>query len=1372
MKPLILERRSHGSEGSQWVGGILSALSCETRESTALRLKVYENVLKLVRSGTRSEKTAGELTGVLMVQLDSFPANSIASLINDYVEYIASGEPLQGRWVDLLASLIMCISQKEEVTIDGKKMAGEDFRYQILKRLCDLTWSAETTISLLPVFKDMELPKEELQDVIFKVERVLKKVDYHSVPPIIYHLVVLVRSKLPGRVLQVIIDYFNKQEEKLSQEKEKKSVEINSMDVDSEAIDDSKYSDLMEAKGTVILHVTHHAQCSPALVRDYLKLNKSSIWLPERVFKPFNLALSLSLASIEKYQDQILESHKSCLLKSFLQEKRSQQSLWLRETWGEDLDIITAFKITIDNCIMGWDQVSQGLVHLAFNLLESGSGSKGDSYVSQRASELASIVLPLIVKKQPHLAGSVISQLSNLILSASSPIQYIEILGKLAKSLPLTLLDNLNVIRDPLEYSEFLSLRAATHLFHVILPLLKMSMTLKDTLMITLRKMLFSKRIESRQIAVIGFLQFLRHFRVMGTLPSSQASISFCSSMSTLSVNADVHSVFNSSTNESLCLELLGILRRCFSQQHEVKSTLYLGLDDVSRTNPKLVVSILELLIQHSKCFLDLREGIFNPVILKKVIGVHGETVTLIEPVADLLCSLAKCKAYYEVHKSSDTNEDDDEENAITVLNEVCSLFDVMTEKLSGCGLEDLGIDTKGDFSSNSPTGQKNTLSAEVMIGVFDSLIEHTFSSTTHTTKEKMQLVISLFKSQKNIVELLKEKGGKPAKKDGSKGKGRTPLKSSISLKSHLSLRAAAGMLVASLSSSSDDDSDTSNILKDNHDLQLYLLSVVEEVVSSITGLTQSEKEKHLPHLRAVAKTLLHECSENLSSLDSSDVREVLRLRQCLQVLSSILTSFIKFYKHKLESILKEMMDKSDGKSLDSLLYKITKRLQKLLLKILHHEERGPLLKDATTVVHVMTVLTEAMDPNCPEISDVQDWVLQLCKDQDFGHSGLAVSMMNHLIKLSNQIKANHNLARGIARELHHKLGDFEQGVEVEESGKYKIVSEETSSAILTHLLMHLDDTLGLTELALNKMKACILSGIEYDANKVEKNLCIKCSCVITAVHEIIQSALPLGGNTDQTLRVVTKLYNVLLQYVQYYRDLYRLKNYVQISDKFEKVVQMSGEMISSTVYPMITYIEGAQRQAESKKQGVLTARAIKESKLIPSLIYAIEQYETHLILLSRKSKVNLMETMKLSTARDFRIVSTALMELLEKENEEEEQESDAEGTQEDHNGQRTEQNNERSKKEESSSAKKIRGRKKKSPEDASHNERGSEQGEEDRNKEGTSPTMKKMTGRKRKLSPEDEGHSGQTEDEDSNKQKESSANNKVKGKKRLSKAE
>ncbi|ROT72473.1 Fanconi anemia group I-like protein [Penaeus vannamei] len=1111
----ILERLTRSSEGPKMAGGLITSLSCDTRESTSLRLKVYEYILEKIRTDEDNNKRgAGEMVGVLMMHVDVFPNNVLIKLVNRFVEHVQNGSSLQGRWVDLLAKLITSISQKEEITVSGKEMSGEDYRYQVLKSFCDLPWSAETTISLLPVFRDIDLPKEELQDVVYKVEHVLKSVDFQSVPPIIYHLILLVKGKLPGRVLQAVIDFFNKQEQRLSSRSENGNCASDSIDIDSEVIEESKHSELTEAQGTVILHVTHQAQYNPALVKDYLKFVKTSTWLTERLITPFNLALSLSLASIEKYQDQIIESLKSCLLKSFRQQERSRQSQWLRETWGENCNITAAFRTTIDNCIMGWDQVSQGLVQLGFSLLESGGGPKGETYASQRAVELASVILPLILKKQPHIARTVISQLSNFILLYQ--FLFTEILGKLAKVSPLVMLEHLNLIRELLEYLVFLPLPVSTHLLHALLPLLKMSMTLKDALMITLRKMLFSKQVESRQVAVRGFLQFLRHFRVMGTLPNSQASMSFSSSLSTVSINADVHSVFNNSTNEALCLELLGVLRRCFSQQHEVKSTFYAGLYDVSRANPKLTVSILELLLQHIKVFLDVRADIFNPVILKKVISIQGENAVLIEPMGDLLGSLGAIKTYYEENRERITTEDDDdEENAVSVLNEVCSIFDHLTEKLAGCGLDDLGLDTNGEFSNSSAVGQKNLFSAKIMVSVFDCLIEHTFTHGAETSEEKMQTLISLFKSQRKIVTLVKERSGKPAKKgESSKGKGRPATKPSVTFKSNLSLRATAKMLEASL-----------------------------------------------------------------DNVDSA----------------------------------------------------------------------GP------------NYLTQAMEPECDAIAEVQDWVLQLCKDQALDHGGLADSMVGLAFVLSNQVKANHTLTRGIARELHHKLGDLEQDVEVEEAGKYKIVTEETASAVLSTLLAHLDDSLNLTEMALNKTKACLASGAEYDADKIERQISMKFVLVMHAVHEVIQSALPLGTNTDHTLKLVTKLYNVLSLYVKYYLDLYRVKTYPQISDKFEKVVHMSGQLVTAPVYPTITYIEGAQRQMGKNKEGTLKARAIKEYKLIPALIFSIEQYEKHLITLSRKSKVNLMQAMKLSTSRDFRIVPAAIMEALKNDDEDPNDETEVE---------------------------------------------------------------------------------------------------------------
>ncbi|KAH8859357.1 Fanconi anemia group I protein like [Schistosoma japonicum] len=131
----------------------------------------------------------------------------------------------------------------------------------------------------------------------------------------------------------------------------------------------------------------------------------------------------------------------------------------------------------------------------------------------------------------------------------------------------------------------------------------------------------------------------------------------------------------------------------------------------------------------------------------------------------------------------------------------------------------------------------------------------------------------------------------------------------------------------------------------------------------------------------------------------------------------------------------------------------------------------------------------------------------------------------------------------------------------------------------------------------------------------------------------------------------------------QYYLRIIRLR-YGQFPVIFERLVRVYGREVSPRVYALFIYIQNSESEkvkgfqsnknlkkskekddCESGKvkctSGIpqsLISRSIKDSRLIPQLIYVIEQYERFLIQLSTKSKINLMRHVKLSTARDFRI--------------------------------------------------------------------------------------------------------------------------------------
>ena len=98
--------------------------------------------------------------------------------------------------------------------------------------------------------------------------------------------------------------------------------------------------------------------------------------------------------------------------------------------------------------------------------------------------------------------------------------------------------------------------------------------------------------------------------------------------------------------------------------------------------------------------------------------------------------------------------------------------------------------------------------------------------------------------------------------------------------------------------------------------------------------------------------------------------------------------------------------------------------------------------------------------------------------------------------------------------------------------------------------------------------------------------------------------------------------------------------SYCPIQSITEVVERISGSF-TPTIYSIIHSLQkGGRKETHGKKQ----------AKLIPELIYAIEQFETSLIQISKKTKgnVNLTMFVRRSTTRDFRIDASVLSKRIE----------------------------------------------------------------------------------------------------------------------------
>lgn len=145
------------------------------------------------------------------------------------------------------------------------------------------------------------------------------------------------------------------------------------------------------------------------------------------------------------------------------------------------------------------------------------------------------------------------------------------------------MLENLNSIIELMETMLQLPANASNALLDCIIPLTKLSPTIRDHLIILLRKALYSRTTETRQLAVTGFLKLIKNLKISNLVALSQSSSSsgsFCSGHSMFtqaSLNQTSQTASNGSSNEALCLEVLRILKRCFMQQAEVRCRFYKG---------------------------------------------------------------------------------------------------------------------------------------------------------------------------------------------------------------------------------------------------------------------------------------------------------------------------------------------------------------------------------------------------------------------------------------------------------------------------------------------------------------------------------------------------------------------------------------------------------------------------------------------------------------------------------------------------------------------------------------------------------------------------------------------------------------------------
>ncbi|TMS05108.1 Fanconi anemia group I protein-like protein [Larimichthys crocea] len=1184
------------------IKGILKGSPCNTTEGSNRRLLVYQHCIPLCESGDLKTEVAADIIGLLMLETHALSGPSLAQLASLFVEAIKVGKMGSGKSLELFPTVLTALSACESLSYGKGELSGEEYKKQLINSLCSSRWDPQCVIHLTTMFRDVPLSSEELRFVVEKVLRMFTKLDLQEIPPLVYQLLLLSAKGCKKQVLDGIISYFKEQD--ISQEEEQKHRR-------------TSYGDLC----------------------------------------PFSVALLLSVARIQRYEEQVFDLLKGAIIKSFKDEQLQQGSKFLQDLLPGHCSVAQMILDTVKNSVFGWDHVTQGLVQLGFFLMDTfgpkpgpfGKTTEGSTTIArtpaQQTCKLGGQVLLQGFKMHEPIRGEILEQVLNrLVTKIASPVShYLDLFSDIVVSAPMILLESSSKVTETFDHLSNLPLATVPG------------------------------QLDGRKSAVTGFLLLLKNFKVLGSVASSQCSQAISSSQ----IQVDVHSRYNSAANEAFCLEILSSLRRCLGQQADVRLMLYEGFYDVLRRNSQLASSIMQTLFSQLRRYYEPEQDLLPPVKLEPCITAHGDQVYLQEPLAHLVTCTVHCLLWLQnMHRSAKSNADDsgddDEEEEEGYQSELQTILESMTRRMIKSELEDFELDKSAEFSMGSSVGVKNNIYAVLVMGVYEVLMEYNFIKANYS-KSRFEELMELFNRYHKLSEILKEKSGK-----GKVSTHKTP-------RSLLSLGFVSTLLTVLFRDSTQSREEALSVLRSNGEFVRYAVSVAVQKIQQLeeTGHTDGpdgqNTDRTFRFLCDMTSVLMWRYTNIPSAVEDAGKKEKRSSLShlCLEGLLRIFTTCQQRYPDRMTQLLSTMEVSEDDAEPDDdteMNFFYIRQFQRALFTQLSGGEDEFNSKEAQLLVSILSVLSRQLKPSSKQFVQMITWTVKICKETSFEDSAFSKGLLSLLFNLHILYKSPVGLLLELSQDIHSQLGDIDQDVEVEKQSHFAIVNMKTATTAALLVLSQVDRVLDEVDWLIARKKsqtATDKSGsgeptqTAGQQDPIEKAVTLQLGTLLTALNELIQTALLPGTCTITLLRELTRTYSILTTLVKYYIQVCA-SQHGALPARFEKLVKLSGSHLTPQCYSFITYAQSGEfsgggaddKKKKKRKDEVNTAasaKLLRETKAIPNLIFSIEQYEKYLITLSKKSKVNLMQYMKLSTSRDFRINAATLDAALQEQDDSQE---------------------------------------------------------------------------------------------------------------------
>uniref|UniRef100_A0A182T620 Fanconi anemia group I protein n=1 Tax=Anopheles maculatus TaxID=74869 RepID=A0A182T620_9DIPT len=1187
----------------------------QSERSASKRFELVMAVLHHLNAVELTTKQIFDLVARFLTDLPSLTPEQLVEICEFCVESIRAGDPKCITWKYLLPQTILQLLSANAAgrfNANGMLLTGTDYRQKVLEEIFKMKLQLTILTPLCGMFRDLTISKDETSIFVTKISDNLKNIEPLELPPLACQLfhVCLKHPSLLVIPLMALQKYFYKNYYKklLSNE--------NSDTTDFDSIDRYSDSEIREAEETILFHLSNVVEfrIDEAQTVAMFKPFQNN---PEVLLTPFLVGALLAMSKINRQPDTtdvVASPIMAFLIKLItISEKEREmctQSAWCRGRIEPSIiaRIDQLFRTLTDNSQEGKEVVTPGLINFAFALL-----------LAKKQTKLHGIAInffQLFIKRRFIFGSGIVAKLKKYLFADLEETQFNTCLTTLSLTNALTVSECTNTIQFIMDYLLLINGSHAMRFMAFIFPLLRISHTIRDRYIEVLRKAMYHGETSTRIMGVFGFCSLLKQLKnnnsrrsIMGNGAGNYTQLTI-SGMSLLS-QAAYGSPNNPNVHfDMLTLEIMGMLRKCFTQTVEVREMLYEALGRAVEFNTQLLPHVLQFIDWHFESFF-------------------GEN-----PKESFRIDFEKCVRYKgELHEDDPSSDD---HRSVVVYDNIGRLTVFMVHCVVLCDQHDVQHDTSAVKSTLQLIVERiDNLSTEVM------KMEPKKGNKKHTSSSEVSCNASTLAGS---------------------------LKSGISFKPENIWDLATVERILRISfdiMTNYAKEEDMKLLRGNRDLQQYVLKIACQKLEALRSLPDCWQVNHskriFSHLAECTKLVYDRCVKKISELIGNG--GLLVAQAAVECFRQGLTSAIELYDRKFNDFLQLICCTIGPSFKQELLLQLQTIIEEYFKDGSEPEPVGE--KIVVGLVQCLEILYKSPIITQDHLAQGYDWLQNFCINTKLKLKSFAI--MHRLLfdlRIRTQTGAYFD---SIAMRLELKFGQ----IAAEETNPlfyFKSITSATAEptfhclcAIFRQQLDEIEHLILRTNSLMIRLKVFGLDDTDETSQllkSIERSICSQLVHLLGSLTHLCNTNLPLGSTMDALIKLLLSLYGCLANLSKHFLARHSIVPIAYDVTKFNLVVK-SSKPLASKIYDLIPFVEEniIGQDDEDKQQAASSAakaksnrdKVLRQTKLIPKLVFRIETFNKIVMQLSKKTKKDLTYLLHMGTVRDFRIKTSALVEAIQR---------------------------------------------------------------------------------------------------------------------------